>query len=82
MLVNSCSLCGLCECFCAEDFAHVFFLDCQLCASTPSQVRRVYAHRGGLVRGCGLDAWLLRCDGLLDRLRRRDRIQVVEAARS
>jgi Fe-S oxidoreductase len=109
-LVNSCSLCGLCERVCPEDFAvqdlclqarrsmvrrgkmppsahefalqdmrfslserfrlarhapgrtdsaHVFFPGCQLCASTPGQVRRVYAHLMevlpggvGLMLGC------------------------------
>lgn len=94
-LVNSCSLCGLCERVCPEDFAvqdlclqarrsmvrrgkmppsahefalqdmrfslsnrfrlarqapgrtdstHVFFPGCQLCASSPAQVERVYAY--------------------------------------
>jgi NADPH-dependent glutamate synthase beta subunit-like oxidoreductase len=109
-LVNSCSLCGLCERVCPEDFAvqdlclqarrsmvrrgkmppsahefalqdmrfslserfrlarhapgrrdsaHVFFPGCQLCASAPGQVRRVYAHLlevlpdgVGLMLGC------------------------------
>jgi len=109
-LVNSCSLCGLCERVCPEDFAvqdlclqarrsmvrrgkmppsahefalqdmrfslsdrfrlarhapgrsdsaHVFFPGCQLCASSPGQVRRVYAHLMevlpggvGLMLGC------------------------------
>ncbi len=109
-LVNSCSLCGLCERVCPEDFAvqdlclqarrsmvrqgkmppsahefalqdmrfslserfrlarhapghtnsaRVFFPGCQLCASAPGQVRRVYAHLMesfsggvGLMLGC------------------------------
>ena len=109
-LINSCSLCGLCERVCPEDFAvqdlclqarrsmvrrgkmppsahefalqdmrfslsgrfrlarhapgrtdsaHVFFPGCQLCASAPGQVRRVYAHLlevlpggVGLMLGC------------------------------
>jgi glutamate synthase (NADPH/NADH) small chain len=109
-LINSCSLCGLCERVCPEDFAvqdlclqarrrmvrrgkmppsahefalqdmrfslserfrlarhapgrtdsaRVFFPGCQLCASAPGQVRRVYAHLMeslsggvGLMLGC------------------------------
>ena len=109
-LINSCSLCGLCERVCPEDFAmqdlclqarrsmvrqgkmppsahefalqdmrfslserfrlarhapgrtdsaHVFFPGCQLCASAPGQVQRVYAHLMevlpggvGLMLGC------------------------------
>ena len=109
-LVNSCSLCGLCERVCPEDFAvqdlclqarrsmvrrgkmppsahefalqdmrfslserfrlarhapgrtqssHVFFPGCQLCASSPGQVKRLYRHLmeclpggTGLMLGC------------------------------
>jgi Fe-S oxidoreductase len=115
-LINSCSLCGLCEEVCPHDFAmqdlclearksmvhrgkmppsaheftlldmefsrsdrfalarhqpghttsaHVFFPGCQLCASAPGQVRRVYDHLcgsfadgTGLILGCcGAPAW-------------------------
>ena len=111
-LVNSCSLCGLCETVCPEDFAvqdlclearremvakgkmppsahefalldmefsnserfllarhepghtesvWVFFPGCQLCASSPRQVRRVYDHlRSVLQEGVGL---MLGCCG-------------------
>jgi NADPH-dependent glutamate synthase beta subunit-like oxidoreductase len=111
-LVNSCSLCGLCEQVCPEDFAmqdlclqsrrtmvrrgkmppsthefalldmrfslserfhlarhapglnastHAFFPGCQLCASTPDQVQRAYAHlRETLPGGVGL---ILGCCG-------------------
>jgi Fe-S oxidoreductase len=111
-LVNSCSLCGLCEEVCPEDFAmqdlclearhsmvrrgkmppsshefalldmdfsqsdrfalarhepghscsaHVFFPGCQLCASSPLQVRRVYDQlRQSLQGGVGL---ILGCCG-------------------
>jgi NADPH-dependent glutamate synthase beta subunit-like oxidoreductase len=111
-LVNSCSLCGLCERVCPEDFAvqdlclqarrsmvrrgkmppsahefalqdmrfslserfrltrhapgrsdntHVFFPGCQLCASNPAQVKRVYAHLiDALPSGVGL---MLSCCG-------------------
>lgn len=109
-LINSCSLCGLCERVCPEDFAmqdlclqarramvakgkmppsahefaledmrfslgerfhlvrhapgrtesaHAFYPGCQLCASAPGQVQRVYAHLAetlpggvGLMLGC------------------------------
>ncbi len=105
-LINSCSLCGLCEVVCPENFAmqtlclkarqdmvrkkrmppsahefalmdmqfsnsgrfamtrpdpetgiasHLFFPGCQLCASAPEQVRKVYAHlRQILPSGVGL----------------------------
>ena len=105
-LINSCSLCGLCEAVCPEDFAmqdlclqarrrmvqrgkmppsahefalldmafsqsehfalsrhepgfdesaHVFFPGCQLCSSSPNQVRQVYDHlRRMLDGGVGL----------------------------
>jgi NADPH-dependent glutamate synthase beta subunit-like oxidoreductase len=133
MLVNSCSLCGLCERVCPEDFAmqdlclqarrsmvrrgkmppsahefalqdmrfslserfrltrhapgrsdgtRVFFPGCQLCASAPGQVRRVYGHLTatlpdgvGLMLGCcGAPAlWAGRedefrkvCDGFIE----------------
>ena len=111
-LVNSCSLCGLCERVCPEDFAmqdlclqarrsmvrrgkmppsahefalqdmrfslserfhlthhapgqsdstRVFFPGCQLCASAPGQVRRVYGHlTAALPDGVGL---MLGCCG-------------------
>jgi len=111
-LVNSCSLCGLCERVCPEDFAvqdlclqarrsmvrrgkmppsahefalqdmrfslserfrltrhapklsqstHVFFPGCQLCASNPAQVKRVYAHLiDALPSGVGM---MLSCCG-------------------
>lgn len=105
-LINSCSLCGLCQQICPNDFAmqdlclearrsmadsgkmppsahefalldmdfsqserfalarhapgcdasaHVFFPGCQLCASAPGQVEKVYAHlRSALPDGVGL----------------------------
>ncbi len=111
-LVNSCSLCGLCERVCPEDFAvqdlclqarrsmvrrgkvppsahefalqdmrfslserfrlvrhapgrtqsaHAFFPGCQLCASSPGQVKRLYRHlMEGLSGGTGL---MLGCCG-------------------
>ena len=111
-LINSCSLCGLCERVCPEAFAmqdlclqarhamvakgkmppsahefaledmrfslgerfhlarhapgraasaHVFYPGCQLCASAPGQVQRVYAHLvGALPGGVGL---MLGCCG-------------------
>lgn len=111
-LINSCSLCGLCEAVCPEDFAmqelcltarrsmvrrekmppsahefalmdmafsrgerfamvrhapdrersaHFFFPGCQLCASSPDQVVRVYDHlRGRLPDGVGM---MLDCCG-------------------
>jgi glutamate synthase (NADPH/NADH) small chain len=111
-LINSCSLCGLCEHVCPNDFAvqdlclkarqtmvkngkmppaahefalldmafsqserfalarhqpgseasaHVFFPGCQLCASAPAQVEKVYAHlRSALAGGVAL---MLGCCG-------------------
>jgi glutamate synthase (NADPH/NADH) small chain len=131
-LVNSCSLCGLCERVCPEDFAvqdlclqarrsmvrrgkmppsahefalqdmrfslserfrlarhapghsqsaRVFFPGCQLCASAPGQIRRVYTYllealpeRMGLMLGCcgapafwagQEDEYRMVCDGFL-----------------